>query len=268
MSMEDRISLSIDEGVAHATLIRADKMNALDGRMFSAFVELGETLRADPSVRAVVVSAAGKAFCAGLDTSNFMQMAGGDKGDVAREPLATRSHGVANLAQHAAWMWRELPVPVIAAVHGVAFGGGLQVALGADMRFATPDTRFSVMEIKWGLVPDMAGTPLLRELVRGDKLRELVYSGRIFEGEEALELGIVTRLCDDPLADAMATAREIAGRNPDAIRANKRMLNALSDRTIEEALIAESEEQDRIIGKPNQVEAVMAEMEKRPARFS
>jgi enoyl-CoA hydratase/carnithine racemase len=268
MSMENRISLEIQEGVAHATLVRADKMNALDGRMFNALVEVGESLRDDPAVKVVVLSAEGRAFCAGLDTSNFMQMAGGDKGDVARVPLANRTHGVANLPQHAAWMWRDLPVPVIAAVHGVAFGGGLQVALGADMRYAAPDTRFSVMEIKWGLVPDMAGTPLLRELVRGDRLRELVYTGRIFDAPEALELGIVTRLCDDPLEAALATARDIAGRNPDAIRADKRLLNALADQTAEEALLAESEEQDAIIGKPNQIEAVMAELEKRPAKFS
>jgi enoyl-CoA hydratase/carnithine racemase len=266
--MEERISLSVEDGVAHVTLIRGDKMNALDGKMFNAIVEVGEVLNADDSVRVVVLSAEGRAFCAGLDTSNFMRMAGGDKADVAREPLVTRTHGVANIAQHAAWMWRELPVPVIAAVHGVAFGGGLQVALGADIRYAAPDTRFSVMEIKWGLVPDMAGTPLLRELVRGDKLRELVYTGRIFEGPEALELGIVTRLCDNPLADALATAKEIAGRNPDAIRADKRMLNALADLSAEEALLAESEEQDGIIGSPNQVEAVMAEMEKRAANYS
>lgn len=268
MSMEDRIRLGIEEGVAHATLIRGDKMNALDDRMFAAFVELGEKLRDDPAVRVVVLSAEGRAFCAGLDTASFMQMASGAEGDVASQPLATRTHGLANLPQHAAWMWRELPVPVIAAVHGVAFGGGLQVALGADLRYAAPDTRFSVMEIKWGLVPDMAGTPLLRELMRGDQLRELVYTGRIFTAAEALDLGLVTRLCDDPLAAAMATAREIAGRNPDAIRADKRLLNALADRTGAQALAAESEEQDAIIGSPNQLEAVLAELEKRPAKFS
>jgi enoyl-CoA hydratase/carnithine racemase len=195
-------------------------------------------------------------------------MASGDRGDVARTSLEDRTHGIANRAQHAAWMWRELPVPVIAAVHGVAFGGGLQVALGADIRYATPDCRFSVMEIKWGLVPDMAGTQLLRHLVRDDVLRELTYSGRIFNGEEAQALGIVTRVSEDPLADAMETARQIAGRNPDAIRADKRLLNCAPYLSAEEGLVEESREQQRIIGTPNQVEAVMAEMEKRPAEFS
>ncbi len=268
MSMENRIALDVDEGVAHVRLIRSDKMNALDSQMFDAFEAIGKQLQGDTSVRAVVLSAEGKAFCAGLDTSNFMAMTQGDSGGVSHEPLENRTHGLANRPQHAAWVWRELSVPVIAAVHGVAFGGGLQVALGADIRYAAPGTRFSVMEIKWGLVPDMSGMPLLRELVRGDQLRELVYTGRIFEAEEAQALGLVTRVGDDPLALAMATAREIAGRNPDAIRADKRLLNSLYDSDAAELLLAESREQDRVIGKPNQIEAVMSEMEKRPAKYA
>ncbi len=268
MTMENRIALDIEDGIAHARLIRADKMNALDSQMFDAFEEVGRQIKADPGVRVVVLSAEGKAFCAGLDTSNFMAMAGGESGGVVHEPLEMRTHGIANRPQHAAWVWRDLPVPVIAAVHGVAFGGGLQVALGADLRYAAPGTRFSVMEIKWGLVPDMSGMPLLRELVRGDQLRELVYTGRIFEADEAQSLGIVTRVSDDPLALAMETASDIAGRNPDAIRADKRLLNSLCDSSTEELLVAESREQDGVIGKPNQVEAVMSEFEKRPAKYA
>ncbi len=267
MSMQDRIALDVDEGIAHVRLIRTDKMNALDSQMFDAFEAVGDALRDDPSVRVVVLSAEGKAFCAGLDTSNFMAMTQGDSGGVSHEPLEKRTHGLANRPQHAAWVWRDLPVPVIAAVHGVAFGGGLQVALGADLRYAAPGTRFSVMEIKWGLVPDMSGMPLLRELVRGDQLRELVYTGRIFEAEEAQTLGLVTRVADDPLALAMATARDIASRNPDAIRGDKRLLNRLHDSDAAELLLAESREQDKVIGKPNQIEAIMAEMEKRPAKY-
>lgn len=268
MSMEERIALEIEDGVAHARLIRADKMNALDSQMFDAFEEVGKQLKDNPSVRAVVLSAEGKAFCAGLDTSNFMKMTEGNSGGVSHEPLENRTHGLANRPQNAAWVWRDLPVPVIAAVHGVAFGGGLQVALGADIRYAAPGTRFSVMEIKWGLVPDMSGMPLLRELVRGDQLRELVYTGRIFEADEAQTLGLVTRVADDPLAMALETARNIAGRNPDAIRADKRLLNSLHDSDSAELLLAESREQDAVIGKPNQIEAVMAEMEKRPAKYA
>ncbi len=268
MAMENRIALEVEEGIAHVRLIRADKMNALDAQMFDAIVEVGEKLRSDPSIRVVVLSAEGRAFCAGLDTSNFAAMAGADSGQSTPKTLATRTHGIANKPQHAAWMWRELPVPVIAAVHGVAYGGGFQIALGADMRYATADARFSVMEIKWGLVPDLAGTQLLRHLVRDDIVRELTYTGRVFNGEEALAMGLVTRVCEDPLAEAMATAKEIAGRNPDAIRADKRLLNNAPYLGMEDGLVAESVEQDAIIGTPNQVEAVMAEMEKRPAKYS
>jgi enoyl-CoA hydratase/carnithine racemase len=266
--MEDRISLTIGEGIAHVRLIRADKMNALDSQMFDAITEVGEQLQANSAIRAVVLSGEGKAFCAGLDTANFAEMASGERSEVSRGGLEERTHGIANRAQHAAWMWRELPVPVIAAVHGVAFGGGLQVALGADMRYATPDCRFAVMEIKWGLVPDMAGTQLLRHLVRDDLIRELTYTGRVFSGEEALAMGVVTRVCDDPVSEAMETARQIAARNPDAIRADKRLLNAAPYLSAQQGLIEESLEQQRIIGTPNQVEAVMSEMEKRPANFS
>ena len=164
-------------------------------------------------------------------------------------------------------VWRELPVPVIAAVHGVAFGGGLQVALGADLRYVTADTRMSVMEIKWGLVPDMAGMLLMRGLVRPDRLRELIYSGRIVTGEEACALGLATTVVDDPRAAALATARDIANRSPDAIRAAKRLMQVSEDGDGAAILLAESVEQDRLIGGANQREAVIANMEKRAAVF-
>jgi enoyl-CoA hydratase/carnithine racemase len=269
-NVKDRINISIDAGVAHVRLVRSDKMNALDSKMFDAIVEAGEQLRSNSEVRVVVLSGEGRAFCAGLDMANFAAMAGAgdDAGEnVAASKLAVRTNGVANKPQYAAWMWRELPVPVIAAVHGVALGGGFQVALGADIRYAAPGTRLSVMEIKWGLVPDMAGTQLMRHLARDDVIRELTYTGRIFSAEEALDYGLVTRVCEDPLAEALETARQIAGRNPDAIRADKQLLN--ESRLLDPAagLIMESELQDNIMGKPNQLEAVMAELEKRPANF-
>ena len=270
--MQDRISITVNEGIADVRLVRSDKMNALDHRMFDAIEQAGEQLRADPGIRVVVLSGEGRAFCAGLDMGNFAAMAsgGGDGGEehVASNKLETRTHGIANKAQHAAWMWRELPVPVIAAVHGVALGGGFQVALGADIRYAAPGTRMSVMEIKWGLVPDMAGTQIMRHLARDDVIRELTYTGRIFEAEEAQALGFVTRVCDDPLAAAMETARQIASRNPDAIRADKQLLNDAAYLDREQGLILESKLQDAIIGKPNQIEAVMAEMEGRPAKYA
>lgn len=274
--MEDRIDIAVNEGVAHVRLIRSDKMNALDSKMFQAIEEAGNELRANPEVRVVVLSGEGRAFCAGLDMGNFAAMAsagdkddgGEDKDSVTSKKLETRTHGIANGPQYAAWMWRELPVPVIAAVHGVALGGGFQVALGADIRYAAPGTRMSVMEIKWGLVPDMAGTQLMRHLAREDIIRELTYTGRIFEAEEALEYGFVTRICDDPLEAAMETARYIATRNPDAIRADKQLLNDAPYLQREEGLVLESVLQDQVIGTPNQIEAVTAEMEGRPAKYS
>jgi enoyl-CoA hydratase/carnithine racemase len=267
--MEDRVSVDITGGVAHVRMVRGDKMNALDNAMFGALRETGKTLSQTKGVRAVVLSGEGRAFCAGLDMGNFANMVSADSSvEVAgAASLAERTHGIANGPQAAAWVWREMPVPVIAAVHGVAFGGGFQVCLGADMRYAAPDTRFSVMEIKWGLVPDVAGTRLMKDLARDDVIRELTYTGRIFSAEEALAYGFVTRVVDDPLALALETAAEIAARNPGAQRANKRLLNAAHQITDAEGLLMESEEQDAILGTPNQVEAVMAELEKRPPNF-
>jgi enoyl-CoA hydratase/carnithine racemase len=217
----------------------------------------------------VVLSGEGKAFCAGLDMSRFAGMsANGGNGIPGGEfrDLTQRTHGQANAAQQAVWGFRQLPVPVIAAIHGVAFGGGFQLALGADIRLLTPDARMSIMEIKWGLVPDMAGTPILASLVRDDILRELTYTGRIFSAEEALSYGLATQIVEDPRAAALEMAREIAAKSPDAIRAAKRMLNKLS---IDPgpALLAESVEQQKLIGSANQTEAVRANMEKRAPRF-
>jgi enoyl-CoA hydratase/carnithine racemase len=183
-----------------------------------------------------------------------------------KRDLTVRTHGLANFPQQAVWGWRQLPVPVIAAVHGVAFGGGFQLALGADMRFLGTDARMSIMEVKWGLVPDMAGTPILAGLVRDDILRELTYTGRIVSAQEALSCGLATRVCDDPRAAAFEVAREIAGKSPDAIRAAKRLLNRLSVDP-GPALSAESVEQQKLLGSANQLEAVRANIEKRAPRF-
>lgn len=273
--MTDRIERTRHaDGVVELHLSRADKMNALDPAMFDALIEAGEALREDKAVRAVVISGRGKAFCAGLDMASFERMqqqgAGSDVlgGGAAGADLVVRTHGISNAAQQVAMVWREVPVPVIAAVHGVAFGGGLQVALGADIRLVAPDTKLSVMEIKWGLVPDMAGMVLMRELARSDVVRELTFTGRIFSGEEALRLGFATRVSADPLAEALQMAHEIAGKSPDAIRAGKRLLNASLSQSAAELLLAESVEQKALIGSPNQVEAVKANIERRVPRFS
>jgi enoyl-CoA hydratase/carnithine racemase len=271
--MADRIEWTRHtDGVVQLQLARADKMNALDPAMFDALIEAGEALRADITARAVVISGQGKAFCAGLDMASFQRMGQGAASDVlgagaGGTDLSVRTHGVSNAAQYVSMVWREVPVPVIAAVHGVAFGGGLQVALGADIRIVAPDARLSVMEIKWGLVPDMGGMALMRELARGDVVRELTFTGRIFSGEEALQLGFATRLAADPLAEALQMARDIAGKSPDAIRAGKRLLNAAHSQSTLDLLIAESVEQQALIGSPNQKEAVKANVEGRKPRF-
>ena len=267
--MEDRIAISVNSGVADVRLARSEKMNALDTLMFEAIEEAGKQLAADRDVRAVVLSGEGRAFCAGLDMGKFSSMGDGEgNASAPKKKLEVRTHGIANGPQHAVWVWRELNVPVIAAVHGVAFGGGLQVALGADMRYVTPDARMSIMEIKWGLVPDMGATQLLRHLARDDLIRELTYTGRIFSGTEALEYGFATRVCEDPHAAAMDTAREIAERSPDAIRAGKELLNAARYLDAEAGLTLESCLQDSLIRSPNQVETVRAVLEKRPANYN
>src|SRR3954454_15331160 len=267
--MDDRVSISISDGVADVRLVRAEKMNALDAAMFDALVAASDRLAREKGVRAVVLSGEGRAFCAGLDMGRFAAMKDKDGNGPAGETrdLAARTHGLANFPQQAVWGWRQLPMPVIAAIHGVAFGGGFQLALGADMRFLAHDARMSIMEIKWGLVPDMAGPPILASLVRDDILRDLTYTGRIFSAQEAMSYGLATRICDDPRAAAFEVAREIAGKSPDAIRAAKRMLNNLSVDPAP-ALMAESVEQQKLLGSPNQTEAVRANMEKRAPRFA
>jgi len=269
MSTEDRISVTIEGGVADVRLIRVDKMNALDDAMFSALIETGERLKTEAGVRAVVLSGEGRAFCAGLDMGNFGKMASGERRGGDTLVKTERTPGGSNRAQHAVMVWREIPVPVIAAVHGVAFGGGFQLTLGADIRYVTPDARLSIMEIKWGLVPDMAGLVLMRHLARDDVVRELTYTGRQFSGEEAVGYGFATRVCADPRAEALTLAAEIAARNPHAIRGDKRLLDlAASGADQHTVLLAESKEQTALIGSPNQIEAVLSTMEKRTARFA
>ena len=274
--MENRVLIDIQDHVAHVRLNRPDKMNALDDAMFAAIVDAGEQLKANKDIRAVVLSGEGRAFCAGLDMGNFANMASGKPDDATAKSetandavgrLERRTHGLANRAQYTSWVWRELPVPVIAALHGVAFGGGCQISIGADMRYAAPGTKICIMEMRWGLVPDMGATPYLPHLLRDDVLRELTYTNRIIEADEAQALGLVTRVVINPIEAALQTAAEIASRNPEAVRAAKRILNNAPFQNPQEILLAESREQDQIIGKPNQVEAVMANMEKRAPHF-
>jgi len=264
--MAERVSVSVDDGVADVQLNRPEKLNGLDLAMFEALVAAGATLARDRSLRAVVLSGAGRAFSAGLDFASFMALRA--EGREVKDLLEREAGSPANFAQQAAYVWTALPVPVIAAVHGACFGGGLQIALGADIRIVAPDAQLSVMEIKWGLVPDMTGTQTLRHLVRLDVLKELTFTGRIVSGREAVALGLATRVSERPLEDARSLARAIAGKSPDAIRAAKTLLGRAVTATLEEGLRLEEALQRSVLGRPNQLEALRANMEKRPSKFS
>src|SRR5450755_5197322 len=259
----DRVRVDIAGHVAEVALTRADKHNALDVAMFEAIIAAAERVAAEPGVRAVVLHGEGPSFCSGLDVVSIMAGAGGLEGLTA--PL---DDDPPNWFQRAAYDWVRVPVPVIAALHGNCLGGGLQIALGADIRFAAPDTRLSVMEIKWGLIPDMSLTRTLPRLVSIDVAKELTYTGRVFSGSEAEALGVVTHVTEDPLASALALAAEIAGRSPDAVRGAKRLLDEAWTGSPEQTLALEAELQLGLIGSPNQLAAVTAGITKRPAQFT
>jgi enoyl-CoA hydratase/carnithine racemase len=265
--MNDRVKITVlEDGIADVRMMRVDKMNALDPAQWSALVDAIDQLNAMPGLRVVVLSGEGRAFCAGLDLASMQ----GDRDPGASSAggsLADRTRGIANNAQYAAWGWRELPVPVIAAVHGVAFGAGSQIMAAADIRIVHPETRIAIMEMKWGLVPDVAGMPLWRTQVRDDVLREMIYTNREFNGVEAKEMGFATHVAEDPHAKAMELARVIANKNPHAMRGAKRLCNLMGDASDAELLQAESDEQIKVIRTPNQMEAVIAEMQKRKPNF-
>ncbi|HEX8790281.1 MAG TPA: crotonase/enoyl-CoA hydratase family protein, partial [Polyangiaceae bacterium] len=233
----DRVLFSVEDGVAHVRLNRADKRNGLDRAMFEALVAAGETVAADRRVRAVVLSGEGPAFCAGLDWQSFLGDREGSTALLARD--AARSP--ANVAQRACWIWTEVPVPIIAAVHGAALGGGLQLALACDIRLIAPEATLSVMEIRYGLVPDMTASQTLLRLVRPDVAKELVFTGRLVNGEEAGRVGLATRVCADPLSEAKELARTIAAQSPDAIRAAKKLCDRAPGMSIADALKLETE---------------------------
>jgi enoyl-CoA hydratase/carnithine racemase len=275
--MSDRIAITISNGIADVRLDRPDKLNALDPAMFQAIVDAGESLKDDRAVRVVVLSGEGRGFCAGLDFGSFQAMAGGGQLDDASgedRPLGAigaigETNGrITHLAQQSAWVWQELEVPVIAAVHGPALGGGLQIALGADLRIVAPDAKLSVLEARWGLIPDMTGTVMLPRLVGLDVAKELTFTGRIVSGEEAVRIGLATSVADDPRATAMDLAAELVLKSPDALRHAKRLLNLSGTRPVAEQLHDERVTMGSLIGSPNQVEATMAYFEKRPPSFT
>jgi enoyl-CoA hydratase/carnithine racemase len=279
--MSDRVTVRIDEGVADVRLNRPDKLNALDGDMFAALVDTAARLARDASVRAVVLSGEGRSFSAGLDFSGFRAMAGGglspgdgdagDGGEGGQSGMGGigRTDGrITHLAQQACHGWSEVPVPVIAAIWGHCLGGGLQIALGADLRIVHPEASLSVLEIRWGLSPDMTGTATLPRLVRPDVAKELTWTGRNVTGEEAARLGLATRTSTTPLEDAWALAREIAAKNPDAIRGVKALLDESGRVPLAQQYADERRTIGSLVGTPNQIEAVAAFFEKREPSFA
>ena len=261
--MSERVQLTVDNGVAAVRMTRPEKLNALDLPMFEGLIDTGKRIAADPSIRAVVLHGEGRGFCAGLDFASFMA-----EGSIGGRFLERPDDSPANIAQRAAWIWQEVPVPVIAAVHGMAFGGGFQIALGADLRYVTSDAKLSVMEIKWGLVPDMSITQTLLRLVPIDVAKELTFTGRTFLGTEGVALGVATKVCEDPLEDALVTARLIATKSPHAIRAGKKLLNEAPFLSTAESFKLETDLQITLLGSRNQMEAVQANMAKRDPSFS
>lgn len=257
-----RVSVEYKNHIAHVTLTRGDKMNALDDAMIKAIISAGQEVAASDA-RAVVLSGQGKSFCAGLDMASFASMAQTDP----TEWLMERSHHDANEVQEVALVWQRVPVPVICAIQGVAYGGGLQLALGADIRIAHPEAKLSVMEMKWGLIPDMGGMVLLPKLVRSDVLRLLTYTARPIGATQAAEWGLVTKLSDDPLTEAVALAEDIAGQSPSAIRAAKRVIEVAYAKPRKEVLLEESSEQVELIGKPDQMEVIAANLQGRKPEF-
>jgi enoyl-CoA hydratase/carnithine racemase len=264
--MSDRVTITIKDHIAEVALSRPDKMNALDDKMFKAIAAAGESLKDEPDVRAVVLYGQGDNFCAGIDTGSFPQMIA--RIDEIRKGMLELPEGeIANPFQKPAYVWQQLNVPVIAALQGVAYGGGAQIALGADFRIAAPNLRFSIMESKWGLIPDMGLTQNLPKLLRADRAKELMMTARILSADEALDWGLVTRLAADPLAEARAFAAELTGRSPEVLRGCKRLVEEVWSSPAGEGLRLEAELQAPIIGGPNQIEAVMANMQKRPPVF-
>lgn len=258
-----RVTTTITDHVAHVELTRGDKMNAVDPDMLSSLIAAGEALRGNQDVRAVVLSGQGNAFCAGLDVASFAALANGDPASI----MMPRTHGPSNDYQHVSMIWQQLEMPVIAALHGVCFGAGMQIASGADIRIAAPDTRMSILEMKWGLVPDMGGMVLWPRLVRADVLRRLTYTGEQFSGAQALEYGLATEVHDTPLERALELARLIASKSPSAVRAGKALVTCAFENDAEAVLLEESRAQSALVGKPHQLEAVMANVQKRAPVF-
>ena len=263
ISIKDQVKItSLGQGIINVVLSRPKKLNSLNTSMFESIAEAASILRNDrqlnKDLRVVIISGEGRAFCSGLDAKDvaLSDLKSSLNALLKRPSGYGGEEGIGNLAQDVSYLWRKLPVPVIAVLHGYCFGGGLQIALGADFRFSTPDCKVSIMESKWGLIPDMSASILLRELVRIDVAKELTMTGRIISGTEAEKLGLVTRCADDPYDESLKLAKEICVRSPDSVAASKELFQSTwmesDDAT---CLEIETELQLKLIGTWNQVAA-------------
>ena len=252
---DKNITLQIENDIALVTFNRADKRNALDMEMFKSIDKVSYKLRKNRHIRAVIVQAKGEDFCSGLDVKSVMQ-----KKSTVASLLMKWLPGQANLAQRVSYNWRKVPVPVIMVIQGRCWGGGLQIALGGDFRFATPEASFSVMEGKWGLIPDMAGNLVLRELLPKDVALKLALTAEIITAQEALNYGLITQISADPLQQAMALAEQITERSPDAVAAVKKLYHQNWLKADWRFLAKESFYQVKILLGKNQNRAVQKQL--------
>lgn len=221
MTNRHNISCELSDGVAYVRLERPEKFNGLTLDMVNELARLAAWLRRRPELRAVVLSGSGESFCSGLDFASALR----EPPKIVATFLPRPWRGTNNF-QEACWGWRRLPVPVIAVVHGHVYGGGLQLAMAADFRFTTPDSQWSVLETKWGLIPDMTGVRTLAEQVGMDTAKLLTMTGDVVSGTEAGRLGLATTVSADPHAEAGKLVDKLLTRSPDAVAAAKRLFGS------------------------------------------
>lgn len=268
--MTNALQITIQDHIAHVRLNRPEAHNAIDGSIMQGLLDFAQGMMDPGDVRVLVLSGMGKSFCAGIDLSSFDAMSSGElsnDSDNVAAALTDISPGGANRAQQLGWLWQEIPIPVIAAVQGAALGGGLNLALGADIRVVHPGAKLGFVEISWGLLPDMSATQSLRRLAALDRIKELVMTGRRFTGEQALQYGLATQLSETVVDDALAMAATIAARNPQAVRAAKRILNNSALVDVATGLAQEAAATRQLLGSPNQLEAITAQFEGRAPNF-
>lgn len=247
----DRVVVEVAEGIATVKLNRPEKLNGLDQETIRGLLRAARRIASDRSVRVTILCAEGKSFSTGLDFSCLQAKPTFAPWIFVKRPLA-----LMNRAQRLSMAWRDLPTPVIAVISGMCLGGGLQLAMGADFRFASPDAEFSILEISLGLVPDMGGTQMFSELIRIDRLKELALTGEFVTAQRAEEYGLVTRVTEDPMQEAMVLARKLMQRSPDALAATKKLFHANRFGTLRARLRRERWAQLRVLGRPNQKRAM------------